>query len=368
MGAFLFKSTSTTANGTSDSDAVKRAPKVELHVHLDGSFDSEVLFRAAQKHLEELPEKVRTPWDGKLLDVQQAIRNCNGDVAKFHSLVTVGDDILGLFPILDCFYTFLPIVRGRFDVLEELSYEFCRGRKEENIIYTEAVSRGLERGQKDFDVVVRQILCCIAAQPSWSQLTAELAEKYRTAGVVGVDIASGEMHFEEQSMKSSHQLAMQRAQQAELGITVHAAESGPGDNVAQAMHIYGATRIGHGYRSIGTEALSSAKAKGIHFELCPTSSVSTEAIELPSKDGALSWETHPIRRFVDEKISCSINSDDPAIFRCSLTDELMICKQQMGMSSDDLHWLTLQALDHAFNLEYDLKTHLKAKINDFYQK
>ena len=126
-----------------------------------------------------------------------------------------------------------------------------------------------------------------------------------------------------------------------------------GDNVAQAMNIYGATRIGHGYRSIGTEAaskcyrifmwdgmgqtrvglcsratefllifrdseriycayvckniliymfeppisthfpaaeaLSSAKAKGVHFELCPTSSVSTEAIELPrSKDGALS--------------------------------------------------------------------------------
>ena len=70
-------------------------------------------------------------------------------------MLQVGDDILGLFPILDCFYTFLPIVRGRFDVLEvghtaalvvpdrwlhqELSYEFCRGRKEENIIYTEVL-------------------------------------------------------------------------------------------------------------------------------------------------------------------------------------------------------------------------------------
>ena len=44
----------------------------------------------------------------------------------------------------------------------------------------------------------------------------------------GVDIASGEMHFEEDSMKSSHQLAMQLAKKAELGVTVHAAESGPG--------------------------------------------------------------------------------------------------------------------------------------------
>lgn len=43
---------------------------------------------------------------------------------------------------------------------------------------------------------MRQILCCIAAQPSWSRKTAELAELYAPQGVVGVDIASGEMHFE----------------------------------------------------------------------------------------------------------------------------------------------------------------------------
>ncbi|CAK9085835.1 Adenosine deaminase (Adenosine aminohydrolase) [Durusdinium trenchii] len=374
---------------------LKKAPKVELHVHLDGSFDSRVLFRAALQHLEELPEKVRTPWDGKLLDVRQAIQDCGEDLEKFHRLVTVGDDILGLFPILDCFYTFLPIVRGRFDVLEELSYEFCRHRKEENIIYTEvryspfeflvqnelgevadeslseqaveAVCKGLERGQKDFGVLVRQILCCIAAQPSWSQRTVQLAERFARRGVVGVDIASGEMHFEEESMKSFHQSAMALASTARLGVTVHAAESGPGDNVTQAMEVYGATRIGHGYRSLGTEAYEAAKTKGVHFELCPTSSVSTEAIVLEKKDSGPSWATHPIRRFVAERTSCSINSDDPAIFRCSLTDELNICVKEMGMSCEDLQWLTLEALEHAFNLEKDLKESLAAQVKDFYQ-
>ena len=49
----------------------------------------------------------------------------------------VGSDIIGLFPILDCFYTFLPIVRGRLALLEELAFEFCRERKKHNIIYTE---------------------------------------------------------------------------------------------------------------------------------------------------------------------------------------------------------------------------------------
>eukprot|EP00913_Durusdinium_trenchii_P008745 g8212.t1 len=95
--------------------------------------------------------------------------------------------------------------------------------------------------------------------------------------------------------------------------------------------------------------------KGVHFELCPTSSVSTEAIVLEKKDSGPSWATHPIRRFVAERTSCSINSDDPAIFRCSLTDELNICVKEMGMSCEDLQWLTLEALEHAFNLEKDLK-------------
>ena len=54
-----------------------------------------------------------------------------------HAAFQVGNDIIGLFPILDCFYTFLPIVRGRFALLEELAFEFCRERKKHNIIYTE---------------------------------------------------------------------------------------------------------------------------------------------------------------------------------------------------------------------------------------
>ncbi|CAJ1427974.1 unnamed protein product [Effrenium voratum] len=359
---------------------------VEVHVHLDGSFDSEVLFRAAQKHLEELPVQVRTPWDGKMLEVREAIRKCK-DLAQFKSLVTVGKDVLGLFPILDCFYVFLPIVRGRFEVLEELSYEFCRERKAQNIIYTEvryspfeflkqcedgiadesqaeeavkAVCCGLERGQKDFGVLVRQILCCIAAQPSWSQKTAQLAVQYAERGVVGLDIASGEMHFEDAALQAAHRQATDLAKHA-LGVTVHAAEAGPGGNVQQALDLYSASRIGHGYRCLDTEAYEAAKAKGTHFELCPSSSVSTQAVQLKH------WSEHPIRRFFQDRTSCSINSDDPAIFQCSLTDELALCLE-MGLTLQDLRWMTLEALKHSFNLEAHLKESLAETVTAFYDR
>mmetsp|Transcript_42201 Transcript_42201/g.78496 ORF Transcript_42201/g.78496 Transcript_42201/m.78496 type:complete len:410 (-) Transcript_42201:230-1459(-) len=375
-------------------DKLIAAPKVELHVHLDGSFDAGVLFRAAQAHLEELPEKVRTPWDGKMIEVRKAVADCRGDLAKFSSLVSVGSDILGLFPILDCFYTYLPIVRGRFSLLEELAFEFCRERKKHNILYTEvryspfeflpqgedgqippeakasdavkAVCNGLQRGQAEFGVQVRQILCCIAAQPAWSKDTIALAEEFRSQGVVGVDIAAGEMHFEDEASHDMHSAALKQAQAADMGITVHAAEAGPGDNVRVAMDVYGATRIGHGYRSVGSAAYDYAKTKGVHFELCPTSSVSTEAIALARSAGGFEWEAHPIKSFFRDRVSCSVNSDDPAVFRSSLTDELDICVEHMDLSLDDMRWMTLQAAENAFHLESDRKESLALAVNSFY--
>eukprot|EP00439_Symbiodinium_sp_Y106_P040414 s2043_g4.t4 len=355
----------------STEELLLAAPKVELHVHLDGSFDAGVLFRAAQAHLEELPEKVRTPWDGKMLEVRKAVRECHGDLAKFTSLV--GSDIIGLFPILDCFYTFLPIVRGRLALLEELAFEFCRERKKHNIIYTEvryspfeflpqgedgqiadtskaadavkAVCAGLQKGQAEFGVT-----------------------EFRNEGVVGVDIAAGEMHFEEGALHDAHRDAMAMAQKKGLGITVHAAEAGPGDNVCRAMDVYGASRIGHGYRSVGMQAYDYARSKGVHFELCPTSSVSTQAIELDKADGSLQWKTHPISRFFLDGTSCSINSDDPAVFRSSLTDELVICVKEMGLSLENIQWMTLEALEHAFHLESGVKDTIAEKVKAFYEQ
>ncbi|CAJ1339732.1 unnamed protein product [Effrenium voratum] len=135
---------------------------------------------------------------------------------------------------------------------------------------------------------------------------------------------------------------------------------GPGGNVQQALDLYSASRIGHGYRCLDTEAYEAAKAKGTHFELCPSSSVSTQAVQLKH------WSEHPIRRFFQDRTSCSINSDDPAIFQCSLTDELALCLE-MGLTLQDLRWMTLEALKHSFNLEAHLKESLAETVTAFYE-
>ena len=131
--------------------------------------------------------------------------------------------------MLNCFTVFLPIVRGNLDLIESLAFDFVKRQARQNIIYSEvrysphllakgatigenekvdpcpiidAVTRGLRRGEKEFGVLVNQILCCIAWRPDWASEVVDLAHKRNAdtpCAVVGIDIAAGEEHFDKVS-------------------------------------------------------------------------------------------------------------------------------------------------------------------------
>ena len=126
--------------------------------------------------------------------------------------------------------------------------------------FVEAISRGLKRGQADFSVVVRQLLCCINFRPEWSMDVVQTALASRELGVVGVDIASGEHHFSIDAIHQLHRAAMDVAHAGGLPITVHAGEDGTAENVAKAVDVYHARRIGHGYHLLDDQAIYKVSA------------------------------------------------------------------------------------------------------------
>jgi len=111
----------------------------------------------------------------------------------------------------------------------------------------EAISRGLARGQKSFGIAVRQILCCINFCPHWSMDAVKTALDCHELGVLGIDIASGEHHFDVDNLHAGHKAALDLAHKEGLPITVHAGEDGPAANCQKAIEVYHARRIGHGY-------------------------------------------------------------------------------------------------------------------------
>jgi adenosine deaminase len=300
--------------------------------------------------------------------------------------------VASLTDMLLCFEFFLPLVCDNLLLLERLAYDFVLRQAEQNVIYTEvrysphylahdpyqahaAVTRGLRRGCQDHPtIVVNQILCAINFRPDWSQDIVKMAHQLRKdvpCAVVGIDIAAGEDHFaEHSSLRQGHYDMCQEAQELGLNITLHAGETpASAHNVVTAITDYGAKRIGHGYHSTEfPEMLQLLKARGVHMEVCPTSSAETGGWDkekpaaavavrqttLPWLSSSLSpWHRHPANIFQQHGISQSLSSDDPAVFNTSLTWQYRMALTKMQWSRDELIQMTRDAVRASFLPEPD---------------
>ena len=102
------------------------------------------------------------------------------------------------------------------------------------------------------------------------------------------------------------------AQELDLNICMHAGEVGDSSNIRHAVEIYGATRIGHGYRILSDSSLiDEMKENNIHFETCPTSSVETGGWNYNEKNQK-DWKRHPCVDMIQNNMLVGFNSDDPS--------------------------------------------------------
>lgn len=290
-----------------DEEFIRECPKVELHVHLDGSFDPDFLWKYLNDNPDKLyclPTKVDLPWEpDQNLEIRKLVESCDTQ-RQFHNLCTCRG-YRSLKAMLNCFEIFLPLVRRDLHLLEQLAFDFCQRQWEQNTIYTEvryspflfaesyqgdgsdpnapisaeqifeAVCRGLVRGSQKFSITVNQILCALTWRPDWAMPTLEMALKHRddsVCPVVGIDIAAGEEHFDEDGFPhlfQPHYQMIQRAKEENLPITMHAGEASEHatENIRRAVNEYGARRIGHAYRIVKSEDIMQlVKDKKIHVE------------------------------------------------------------------------------------------------------
>jgi adenosine deaminase len=327
-----------------DEHFIQDMPKIELHVHLDGSFDPDFLWKYMQEHpnsiVECLPCQTILPWQEennkkKTLPVRQLVQDCQSS-QDYHKLCTCRG-YRSLKQMLNCFEIFLPLVRRNLSLLEQLAFDFCQRQYEQNVIYTEvryspfllaegfvdnndnengnkkdddndvvvvdgaavlqAITAGLRRGCHKFNIIINQILCAITWRPDWAQPTLDLVLQHwhdYPCATVGIDIAAGEEHFDEKNFTHLHQghyqvftsKALPDSIYKDIPVTIHAGESpdeSSSDNVRRAVEEYGASRIGHGYRVVNDAVLmAQLRRNKIHLEVCPTSSDETGGWVYPS--------------------------------------------------------------------------------------
>ena len=165
---------------------------------------------------------------------------------------------------------------------------------------------------------------------------AELAAERRERGVIAFGIGGSE----ERGPAEWFGEAFAFARQEGLHLTAHAGESMGPESVWAALEL-GAERIGHGIAAVRDEALMRhLRERDIPLEVCPTSNLVTGVVKR--------MEDHPLRRLYDAGVPIVLNSDDPAMFGCSLVDEYRLAQRVFGFSESELRGLAANGFRYAF--------------------
>ena len=316
-------------------DLIRRLPKFDLHVHLDGSMRAETVleFIGLSKHD---PERYSPQ------DIDQRLHppaRCTLD------------------EYLQAFEVTIAALQGEAQ-LERAAYELCEDASSEKVVYmeirfapllhttqglspeavVEAVLSGLDRAKSALPIQANLILCAMKQEsPSRSLQVAELAARYRRDGVVALDLAGPEQDYP----PSIHLAAVDKAKAEGLNVTIHAGESCCPGHIRQAIEI-GADRIGHGVYLFQDEETEELVAdRGIPLEVCPTSNMQISRL-------ISSYADHPFKRYLERGLRVTLNTDNRLMSEIDVTHELTSMTEAFALTEEELKQVLLNSADAAF--------------------
>jgi adenosine deaminase len=320
-------------------DVLRRWPKAELHVHLDGCLRPATMLDLARAQGIRLPAD--TPEGlAQALYVKHA-RNLEEYLTKYEITLSVMQTAAALERIA---YEF--VLDAAADGLRYVEVRYSPLLHRPALTLGQAIEAplaGIKRGEAETGIKVGLIVCAIRTRPPAESLElARAAADYRAAGVVAFDLAGPERGFPARD----HAAAFAYAAQHGMACTCHAGEGDGPDSIHQALHECGARRIGHGTRIEEDPALlADVVERKIPLEMCLTSNVHTHAVP--------SLAEHPFRRYLEQGVVVTLNTDGRLMDGISLTDEYFAAQNVLGLTKADLARVVLNACESAFLPEFE---------------
>jgi len=339
------------------TDAIRLAPKVLLHDHLDGGLRPATVVDLAKDAGYELP---------------------TNDPDEMATWMVRGASRLDLELYLETFAHTVGVMQTR-DALHRVAAEAAQDLAADGVVYAEvrfapelhveqglsldqvveAVVAGFGDGSTDSGIRIGTLVTAMR-HAARSLEIAELAVRHRDRGVVGFDIAGAEAG----NPPTRHLDAFQYIQRENFHFTIHAGEAYGPPSIWEAIQYCGAERLGHGVRIIdditmnddGSVELgrlaSYIRDRRIPLEVCPTSNVHTGA--------APSLAEHPIGLLSDLSFRITMNTDNRLMSATSVTNEFTVCAEAFDWDWKMIRWMTVNAMKSAF-IPFDERIEL---IND----
>lgn len=322
-------------------DFVRRLPKAELHLHIEGSLEPEMMFALAKKHAIPLRH-----------DSVEAVRRAY----SFHNLQS----------FLDIYYEGAAVLRDESD-FHDLTLAYLRRAHADGVVHTEiffdpqthtnrgvsfgTVIRGidaaLEKGRRELGVTSRLIMCFLRDQSQDAAMaTLEEALPFRDRiAAVGLDSA------EVGHPPSKFVEVFARAKKAGFRAVAHAGEEGPPAYIWEALDLLGVERIDHGVRCESDDALCARLVKEkIPLTVCPLSNLKLAVVR--------DLKEHNIGRLLARGLAVTVNSDDPAYFGGYVLDNYVAVARALDLSRASLAELARHSIRASFLSDSEKAGHL----------
>ncbi|MGK0547611.1 adenosine deaminase [Halomonas cupida] len=314
-----------------NDDFLTRLPKAELHLHIEGTLEPELMFALAERNGVSLPyasiEAARKAYDFS-------------DLQSF----------------LDLYYQGMSVLVSAQD-FEDLAMDYFRRAAAEGVVHVELhvdpqahrargvtldqVMTGLTaacaRARTELDLSSAMILAFLRDQPAEDamQLLEDAQPYLQHFSAVGLDSA------EQGNPPSKFREVFARARELGLERVAHAGEEGPPSYIREALDELQVCRIDHGVRAIeDIELVERLADEGTVLTVCPLSNVRLKVVE--------QLEHHSLPALIDAGLVVTINSDDPAYFGGGMRENFAACQKAFGWSDETLTWLASNAIEAAF--------------------
>jgi len=312
-------------------ELIKKIPKAELHLHIEGSLEPELMFELSKRNKIEIPFK-------SIDEIESAY--------NFHDLQS----------FLDIYYQGSNVLIKQQDFFD-LTWAYMLKCKEESIVHTEIffdpqahTDRGIEFGlvingihkallkaEKELGISSKIIMCFLRhldEVSAFKTLDQALTHKNK---IIGVGLDSSEIGYPPSKFERVFNKAIEKG----FLTVAHAGEEGPPEYIWDSINLLKVKRIDHGVQCFHDEKLVvKLRNDQIPLTVCPLSNVKLCVFE--------KLEDHNLKRLLDKGLMVTVNSDDPAYFGGYINKNLIECQKALNLSMEDVKKLVTNSFRSSF--------------------
>jgi len=324
---------------TVSEDFIRRLPKAELHLHIEGSFEPELMFGIARRNDVTLAyatiEELKAAYDF-------------ADLQEFLDLYYAGMSVLLTerdFYDLTAAYLKRAVADGV--VHTEIFFD-PQGHTERGVAFDtvlDGIWRALRDAEAEHGITSRLIMCFLRHLPEEDAFPVLEAAMDHRDRIVGVGLDPSELGHPPQK----YERVFAAAREAGFKLVAHAGEEGPTEYVRDTLDLLKVDRVDHGNAAMQDPDLVARLAgEKTPLTVCPLSNYRLQ--------GVTDMSRHPLKAMLDAGVVATVNSDDPAYFGGYVLDNYTAVRDALNLSRDEIVTLAKNSITASF-----LDGHAKAK-------